>query len=143
MGKMFPGGIDESRRELDYSRKVFEEGEDHTAHPRGHHHHHHHHAPTSPLQIKREHVEDRRALDSESPAGGDVDMDQAEDHADDEGQTPSGQSDNSGRESQYHDAPTNEEQPNEPQTNGVPPSVAESSQTLGATTATVETGTVY
>ncbi|KAF2109438.1 hypothetical protein BDV96DRAFT_585598 [Lophiotrema nucula] len=146
MGKMFPGGIDESRRELDYSRKVFEEGEDHTAHPRNQHHHHHHHhhhhqAPTSPLQIKCEQVEDRRALDSESPAEGDVDMDRAEDHADDEGHTPSGQSDNSGRETQYHDAPTNEEQPKDLQTNGVPPSVAESSQTLD--TATVDTGTVY
>ncbi|KAF1996271.1 hypothetical protein P154DRAFT_322604 [Amniculicola lignicola CBS 123094] len=90
MGKIFPTGVDASRKEHDYARQVFEEGQDHTAHPRNqHHHHHHHHVAQSPLEIKREQMEDHRMVDSQSPNDGDVDMDRAEDHADDEGQTPS------------------------------------------------------
>ncbi|ORY04006.1 hypothetical protein BCR34DRAFT_627159 [Clohesyomyces aquaticus] len=99
MGKMFPGGVDVSRKEHDYARQVFEESQGHTAQPRGQHHlHHHHQAAHSPHEIKQTHH------------NGDVDMDRTEDHADDEGQSPSGQSDNSGRESQYHDAHTHEEE---------------------------------
>ncbi|KAF2187096.1 hypothetical protein K469DRAFT_705651 [Zopfia rhizophila CBS 207.26] len=126
MNKMFPHGIDESRREHDYARQVFESDQGHTAHPRGHHH-----------EIKREHFEERRVVDSQSPneaaTDGDVDMDRAEDHADDEGQTPSDRSDNSGRESQYHDANTHEEEKGneEAKENGVQvQGTGETSQTI-------------
>ncbi|KAF2270431.1 hypothetical protein CC78DRAFT_573713 [Lojkania enalia] len=144
MGKMFPGGVEESRKEHDYSRKVFEHDQDHTAHPRGQHHHYHHHhhqqnAPHSPLEIKREQIEERRIPDSQTPEGGrsdgDADMDRS-DHADDEAQSLSGGSENSGRDSQYHDAANHEgpRQPSEPQENGAPApqSTADSSQTVQA-----------
>lgn len=106
MSKMFPGGVDEAAKEHDFARKVFDEDQDHTAHPRIQHHHHH--APRGHARDKREHADESR-----TPNDGDMDMDRPEDHADDEGQTPSGQSDNSGRESQYHDAAENEPQPQE------------------------------
>jgi hypothetical protein len=95
MNKMFPRGVEESRKAEDNARKVLEDETGH-AHPhvRGHHDHH--------REIKREHVENG-GMASQSPNDGDVDMDQGEE----EGQTPS---DASGRESQYHDAATNEEE---------------------------------
>lgn len=135
MGKMFPGGVDQSRKEHDYAHKVFEEGQDHTAHPRAqnHHHHHHHDAPESrPRQIKRERVEES-VPDSQSPGDGDIDMDRAE-YADDEGQTPSDRSDNS---AQYHEVAVNEEQrqAEPPKENGTQPitqSTGQTSQTLEA-----------
>jgi hypothetical protein len=109
---MFPGGVDESRKELDYAHRVFDENEDHTAHPRTQQHHHHHHAPTArSLEIKREQMEERRFADTQSPGNGDVDMDRPEDHADDEGQTPGGQSDHSGHGTQYHEAVNGQAQP--------------------------------
>ncbi|KAF2634966.1 hypothetical protein P280DRAFT_474260 [Massarina eburnea CBS 473.64] len=136
--KMFPEGIEKSRQEHDYARKVFEDDQDHAAHPRAQNHHHIQHAHEAESQefnIKREQV------NTESPGNHDVDMDRPEDHADDEGQTPSGQSDNSGEDSQYHD-PANEEeqeqqQPQQPQVPPEPPvqasnTTAESSQTLAA-----------
>lgn len=154
MGKMFPGGIDESRKDHDYASKVFDEGQDHTAHPRSQHHHHSHHQPVQPvfrpnveegrpLHIKKEQVE--RTLGSQSPDDGDVDMDRAE-HADDEGQTPSERSENS---AQYHDAntsnhqectvpaPTQAQAPTENGTQGsapmsMPTATAESIQTVQA-----------
>ncbi|KAF2874826.1 hypothetical protein BDV95DRAFT_591600 [Massariosphaeria phaeospora] len=143
MGKMFPGGIDEATKEHDYARKVFEEDQEHTPHSRNQHHQHHHthHDPPaahSPLSIKREQVEERRLADLQSPDNADVDMDRPEDHADDEGQTPS---DDSGPE-RYHDAANHIEQPQQqqhppqdPVANGVPPppppqSTAQTSQTL-------------
>ena len=112
MGKMFPGGVDESRREHDLSRKVFEEGQAHEAQPKfqAHNHHHHHqqhgHSPVerSAPQIKREQMDERRILDSQSPNIRDVDMDRTEDHADDEDQTPSDRSDS------YHDAANHQEE---------------------------------
>ncbi|KAF2785470.1 hypothetical protein K505DRAFT_344604, partial [Melanomma pulvis-pyrius CBS 109.77] len=108
MNKMFPRGVEASRKAEDNARKVLEE-ESGQAHARGHHHHHH--------DIKREMADDSHlASQSQSPNDGDVDMD----HADDEGQTPS---DNSGQESQYHDATNNEDEraqaQREPLKNGV------------------------
>ena len=106
---MFPGGVDESRKELDYAHKVFEDNEDHTAHPRTQHHHH---GPAAHShEIKREQMEEQRFADTQSPGNGDVDMDRPEDHADDESQTPGGQSDNSGHETRYHQAVIAETQP--------------------------------
>jgi hypothetical protein len=93
MNKMFPRGVEESRKAEDNARKVLEEETGHAqAHVRGHHGHH--------REIKREQVEESMA--SQSPNDGDVDMDQGED-----GQTLS---EGSGRESQYHDATSNDEE---------------------------------
>jgi hypothetical protein len=129
MNRMFPGGVDESRKELDYAHKVFEDNEDHTAHPRTQHHQH---APAArPHGIKREQMEEHRFADTQSSGNGDVDMDRPEDHADDEGQTPGGQSDNSGHETQYHQAVIPETQPT-PTSNAT----VESSATLPPTGST-------
>ncbi|KAF1969910.1 hypothetical protein BU23DRAFT_231968 [Bimuria novae-zelandiae CBS 107.79] len=118
MSKIFPSGVDEVSKDHDYARKLFEENRDHTAQPRtAQHQHHHHHGDESrgrPLEIKREHAEERRVPETQSPNDGDIDMDHAEDHADDEGQTPGGQSDRSGQESQYHDAAEHESQEQPP-----------------------------
>lgn len=139
MGKMFPGGLDEARREHDYARKVFDEDQDHTAHPRAQHHHHHQtDAHARPLEIKREQIEARLA-DTQSPNNVEVGMDRPEDHADDESQTPGSQSDNSGQDSQYHDASNQGEQqalqrPPEAVTQA-PKSTVESSQTLAESSA--------
>ncbi|KAL1604104.1 hypothetical protein SLS60_005696 [Paraconiothyrium brasiliense] len=132
MSKIFPSGIDEVRKDHDYARKLFDEDTDHTAQPRTAQHQHHHHHRTSesharPFGIKREHAE------GQTPNDEDVDMDRPEDHADDEGQTPGGQSDNSGQGSQYHDA-AERESPNRKaareETATVPQATGESSQTL-------------
>lgn len=158
MGKMFPGGVDESRREHDLSRKVFDEGQAHEAQPKfqAHNHHHHHqqhgHAPVERPgpQIKREHLEERRILASQSPNDGDTYMDRGEDHADDESQTPSDRSEN------YHDVANHREEQRVPQqqpqaqsqpqlsestttqassntVQAVPPSTTNTTQTLEAT----------
>ncbi|KAJ4345863.1 uncharacterized protein N0V89_011998 [Didymosphaeria variabile] len=141
MSKIFPSGIDEVRKDHDYARKLFDEDTDHTAQPRTaqHQHHHHHRSSEShaaPFGIKREHAE-------EQPHDEDVDMDRDGDHADDEGQTPGGQSDGSGQGSQYHDAAEREaHQPHQkapredPAT--VPQATGESSQTLAAGSHRVE-----
>ncbi|KAF2442174.1 hypothetical protein P171DRAFT_62826 [Karstenula rhodostoma CBS 690.94] len=143
MSKIFPSGVDEVRKDHDYARKLFDEDRDHTAQPRTAQHQHHHHHLTSasharPLEIKREHGEEHHVADTQSAHDEDVDMDFPEDHADDEGQTPGGQSDNSGRESQYHDAAEHEPQqqahvegPREENT-PAPQPTGESSHTLAA-----------
>lgn len=139
MSKIFPSGVDEVRKDNDYARKLFDEDKDHTAQPRTaqhQHHHHHRHRGESPAareaDIKREHVDEQRV--SESQADGDVDMDRHEDehHADDEGQTPGGQSEGSGSAaaSQYHDAEASA------QDEAIKPkATAESEQTVGASQA--------
>ncbi|KAJ4288181.1 hypothetical protein N0V90_012198 [Kalmusia sp. IMI 367209] len=140
MSKIFPGGVDEARKDHDYARKVFEEDESHTAQSRTQHHHHHHHhhrahdSHARPLDIKREHAEERHHIaDTQSPSDADVDMDRPEDHADDEGQTPGGQSENSGRESQYHDATEQEqERPQTQPQQEAPQSTLGTSQTVQA-----------
>jgi hypothetical protein len=122
MSRMFPGGIEESRKELDHTRKVFEENENHTAHPRSQQseYHHHHETPASrPLEIKREQMEEQRFRGIQSP-NEDVDMD----HADDEGQTPGGQSDNSGHQNQYHERVVEETQQTESQSQTIPASIS-------------------
>jgi hypothetical protein len=118
MSKMFPSGIDESRKEVDYSRKVFEDGQDHTAQPSSriqHHrnkrqHEHEHEADVSQHRprVKQEHSAGERAQvdDSQSADDGDVDMDRGE-HEDDERQTPSDRSDDA---AQYEDAEPREDE---------------------------------
>ncbi|KAH7086915.1 hypothetical protein FB567DRAFT_526553 [Paraphoma chrysanthemicola] len=94
MGKMFPGGLLESRRQNDYTHQVFEEDQDHIAHPRNQHRRvSHGSAAKSALQIKNQQYEQNRVVSSDSPNDGDIDMDRAEEqgHAEPEEQTPGGQ----------------------------------------------------
>ncbi|KAL6168381.1 hypothetical protein ACJQWK_06029 [Exserohilum turcicum] len=51
MGKIFPAGLDASRKQHDYVRQVFSEDDDHAAHSRSHNHR----KPSS--QVKKEQVE--------------------------------------------------------------------------------------
>jgi len=62
MGKMFPAGLDASRKQHDYARQAFDEGDDHTIHVR-----------TSASQVKTEQVE--------SPSEQDTDMDGTDEQA--------------------------------------------------------------
>ncbi|PVH99509.1 hypothetical protein DM02DRAFT_432689 [Periconia macrospinosa] len=112
--KMFPGGIEKSRQEHDYARKVFEEDQDHAVHPRTQNNlHNSQHAQESKARYSN--IKDEHSNAGSVEGNGDVDMDCPEDQADDEGQTPGGQSDNSGNESQYHD-PVNEARQTPPST---------------------------
>jgi hypothetical protein len=102
MGKMFPSGVDESRRQNDYAHQVFEEDRDHTAHPRNQNH-------IDPqvtragVKIKKEQPEQHRVVQDSMEDGG-VDLDHDErDHADSEQQTPSE------HREQFHDASTGEQ----------------------------------
>jgi hypothetical protein len=89
MGKMFPAGVETTRKQQDYTRQVFEENTDHTVHPRSQNH-----APATKAvtQVKKEQVERNRISETQSPRvqETDVDMDTAEDHADDEGSSHQG-----------------------------------------------------
>ncbi|KAH7123903.1 hypothetical protein B0J11DRAFT_435853, partial [Dendryphion nanum] len=143
MGKMFPGGVDESRKQHDLAHKVFEENQEHSAQSHSHnhyqHHHHDHNKPSThggarSLHIKRENADDARISDRHGARDEDVDMDRPEDHADDEGQTPSEQSDNSG---QSHED-TEQEQAQQPKESVTPVdqlSTASTTQTIEATPA--------
>ena len=64
MGKMFPSGVDESRMEHDYTRQIFEDDQDHTAHPRTQHRGT---ATKSALEFKKEQVEQNHTEDIASP----------------------------------------------------------------------------
>lgn len=112
MSKIFPSGVAEVSKDHDYARKLFEEDTDHTAQPRTAQHQHHHHHRSH--DIKRERGE------TQSPNEDDMDVDHPEDHTDDEGQTPGGQSDNSGRDSHYHDAAEQEPPSHQPEARGEP-----------------------
>jgi hypothetical protein len=113
MGKMFPSGVDESRRQNDYAHQVFEEDRDHTAHPRTQNHHDAQVRKTT-TKIKKEQLEQHRVV-QDSVEVGDVDMDHGEeqDHVDSDQQTPSE------HREQFHDASTGE-QPEAQPTQGVP-----------------------
>lgn len=89
MGKMFPDGVDNSRKQHDYAHQVFEEDRDHTAHP----HNRHHRTGSSSankiaIKIKRETSEQNKG--AQSPNDGDIDMDRADDtdHASEEEHSP-------------------------------------------------------
>jgi hypothetical protein len=98
MKKMFPSGVDESRREMDYARKAFEEDKEHVAHPRNQHHH----------ESRQQHVEQHASSQSQMNKGtnpqtqpvehgdrnGDVSMQDAE-QTEEEGRTTRAQSDTS------------------------------------------------
>jgi len=98
MGKMFPSGVDQSRKQHDYARQVFEEDHDHTAHPRNQHHHRSD-AAKAAIKIKKEQFEQNQIADSQSPNDGDVDMDRVEDQGHEEVDDTPGE----GSE-QFHDA---------------------------------------
>jgi hypothetical protein len=89
MGKMFPAGLDAARKQQDYTRQVFEENSNHTVHARSQNHVS---ATKTAVQVKKEQFERNRISETQSPREReqeqDVDMDTAEDHADDERQTP-------------------------------------------------------
>lgn len=70
LGRIFPDGLDDSRKQHDYAHQVFHEDRDHAAHPRGH-------VPRTakvPSQIKKEQVERSEVAETQAPADGDVEM---------------------------------------------------------------------
>jgi hypothetical protein len=105
MGKMFPSGLDESRRQNDYAQQVFEDDRDHTAHPRTQNHHHAAHV-IKLKKIKKEKTEQDKTV-NDSPDDGDVDMDRIEEHEHTERdqQTP---------DEHFHDASTGEQSDAQP-----------------------------
>ncbi|KAH7379183.1 hypothetical protein DE146DRAFT_306746 [Phaeosphaeria sp. MPI-PUGE-AT-0046c] len=84
MGKMFPSGVDESRRQNDYAHQVFEEDRDHIARVHGSRE-----PAESMIRIKKEAVE-RTELVRDSQHDNNVDTNHTanDDHADNEQQTP-------------------------------------------------------
>ncbi|KAH7372369.1 hypothetical protein BKA66DRAFT_443712 [Pyrenochaeta sp. MPI-SDFR-AT-0127] len=102
MGKMFPSGVDQSRKLHDYTRQVFDEDRNHTVHSRLEQQHHNRPENKTSLQIKNEGDKQHRISEMQSPQEERAGIDRADDHADDEGQTPGEQSDVSGQE--YHEA---------------------------------------
>ncbi|KAH5608542.1 hypothetical protein HBI45_080910 [Parastagonospora nodorum] len=87
MGKMFPTGLDESRRQNDYAHQVFEEDRDHTAHPRNRNHQSTQNK--SAIRIKKEDFEQRRGSNTGGAHDGNVDMDKDQDEEGDHEQGPS------------------------------------------------------
>jgi hypothetical protein len=75
LGKIFPDGLDSSRKQHDYAHQVFNEDRDHTAHPR---------SQTSQrgsktsLQIKKEQTGHNESAKTRASVNGDVDMQDAE-----------------------------------------------------------------
>ncbi|KAF3038497.1 hypothetical protein E8E12_005852 [Didymella heteroderae] len=85
--RIFPEGLDDSRKQHDYAHQVFSEDRDHTAHPR---------TQTSrtskvPSQIKKEQVERSEVAETQALADGDVEMADTEasiGRANEDSQTP-------------------------------------------------------
>ncbi|KAF2831553.1 hypothetical protein CC86DRAFT_366899 [Ophiobolus disseminans] len=140
MGKMFPTGVDQSRKQHDYARQVFEEDHDHIAHPRTQNHPRMD-AAQAAIKIKKEKFEQNRIAESQSPNDGDVDMDHTEEQEQEHEEvedTPREQSE------QYHDAQAQAEpgmqttqEPVVPETQALDP---QSSSTLSAGTMQASTG---
>ncbi|KAF3001985.1 hypothetical protein E8E13_007817 [Curvularia kusanoi] len=90
LGRIFPEGLDNSRKQHDYAHQVFNEDHDHTAHPRaqvartGKH----------PMKIKKENSERREVAETQA-ASEDVEMgddaDSTNENGRDDTQTPSGE----------------------------------------------------
>ncbi|KAF1833046.1 hypothetical protein BDW02DRAFT_570455 [Decorospora gaudefroyi] len=98
MGKMFPTGIDASRKQHDYSRQVFEEDRDHTMHPCSQNHTNP--AARSAIHVKKEQVDRNRMAELQSPPQQESGERESRHTADDEGRTGGGVH----RESQAQDA---------------------------------------
>jgi hypothetical protein len=119
LGRMFPNGLDASRRDNDYAHQVFNEDNDHTAHTRRRSHHSSQQTMAKrPLPIKTEQYDETHDAVSQG-SNSDVDMDRTEAPTEDEGRTPpDSQDDSSENENHYaekRDAPAQPEQ----QENGV------------------------
>jgi uncharacterized coiled-coil protein SlyX len=88
LGRIFPDGLNDSRKQHDYAHQVFNEDRDHTAHPRGQ-------VPRTakvPSQIKKEQIEHSEVAETQTPTDGDVEMGDAETsigRANEDSQTPS------------------------------------------------------
>ncbi|KAF2132952.1 hypothetical protein P153DRAFT_283937, partial [Dothidotthia symphoricarpi CBS 119687] len=96
MGRMFPRGMDESRKDHDYARQVFDEDHNSTAHPRVQNYHAQQHPPSkSPHEVKNERVEQDRVVELQISKDGDTNMDRES-----ESHTPGEHSDN---EQEQHD----------------------------------------
>lgn len=70
MDKMFPRGMEESRKENDYTRELFDHDHDHTIH--SHAQPSHSIAKPPPSQVKQEQGEQDALADIQSPGAGDV-----------------------------------------------------------------------
>jgi hypothetical protein len=114
LGRMFPDGLDASRRDNDYAHQVFNEDNDHTAHTRRRSHHTSQQTMAKrPLPIKTEQYDDTPDAASQR-SNSDVDMDRTEAPTEDEGRTPpDSQDDASENENHYaekRDTPAQSEQ---------------------------------
>lgn len=74
LGRIFPEGLDSSRKQHDYAHQVFNEDRDHTAHPRSQVVK----AVKAPHQIKKEQLERSEVAETQLSANGDVEMDDTE-----------------------------------------------------------------
>jgi hypothetical protein len=70
LGRIFPDGIDSSRKQHDYAHQVFNGGRDHTAHPRTQTSR----ATKAPHQVKKEQVERNEVAETQARPNGDLDM---------------------------------------------------------------------
>lgn len=131
MGKMFPSGLAESRRQNDYAHQVFEEDCDLIAHPRDQNHRSV--QKSSAGKTKKERFVQRRALEILGVNDEDFDIDRTNEHGYE--QTPDQQSET------FHDAHAvdqsvqNVEEPMVPETQVVE---AQSSATLTASSSTLQ-----
>lgn len=88
LGRIFPDGLDDSRKQHDYAHQVFNEDRDHTAHPRGKVSR----TAKVPSQIKKEQIERSEVAETQAPTEEDVEMGDAEvstGRANEESQIPS------------------------------------------------------
>jgi hypothetical protein len=77
LGRMFPEGLDTSRKQHDYAHQVFNEDRDHTAHTRAQSSQK---AAKNSLHIKKEQVTRSRNAEIQNLTNGDVNMQDAETH---------------------------------------------------------------
>ncbi|KAH6637895.1 hypothetical protein C7974DRAFT_390461 [Boeremia exigua] len=90
LGRIFPEGLNSSRKQHDYAHQVFNEDRDHTAHPRSRVIKSTKAAP----RVKKEYVERSEVAETQTPNGGDVEMDDGAStngHEHDDTETPSGE----------------------------------------------------
>ena len=87
LGKIFPDGVDTSRKQHDYAHQVFNEDRDHTAHQRSQSSR----AVKAALRIKKELAGRTEIAETQTPADSDVNMDDAgtpaHDHTQNDAQT--------------------------------------------------------
>ncbi|KAF1932497.1 uncharacterized protein M421DRAFT_417216 [Didymella exigua CBS 183.55] len=70
LGRIFPDGLDDSRKQHDYAHQVFNEDRDHTAHPRTQVSR----TSKAPAQVKKEQIERNEVAKTQVLADGDVEM---------------------------------------------------------------------